>query len=105
VAGRVKNRKDRWPVLADQLHAPDELSVVNVSAGLSFKPTRGLWIPWLGEVRILVRDKNVLYDNGTSVRRASLVARFRLAETNPDELRGALVHIAQSPLRVPSCSP
>jgi hypothetical protein len=49
----------------------------------------------------LLRDKSVLYDNGNSVRRRELVARFDFAEKHPPGLRGALVHIEQSPFRVP----
>jgi predicted acylesterase/phospholipase RssA len=97
----IGKRKARWGALAAALHEPDELIVVNASAGLRFKPTWALRLPLIGELLTLVRDKDVLYDNGTSVRRAALVARFLLSELQGSGLRGALVHIEQSPYKVP----
>jgi predicted acylesterase/phospholipase RssA len=99
-AQAVAGRKARWPGLAGMLHEPDELVVVNASAGLEFKSAWTLRLPLVGEFLTLIRDKDVLYDNGTSVRRAALVARFQLAEAEGRGLRGALVHIPQSPYRV-----
>ena len=90
-------RKQRWHPLADQLQDADELIVVNSSAGMTFGSTASLRVPLVGELTTLLRDKSVLYDNGTSVRRESLVARFRLAELQKSGLRGALVHIPQTP--------
>jgi hypothetical protein len=98
----VENRIERWPTLAAELEAPEELIVVNASAGLRFKSIASLRIPLIGELTTLLRDKDVLYDNGTSVRRAALVARFQLAELQQHGLRGALVHIPQSPYKVPN---
>jgi predicted acylesterase/phospholipase RssA len=97
----IGKRKARWGALAAALHEPDELIVVNASAGLRFKPAWALRLPLIGEVLTLVRDKDVLYDNGTSVRRAALVARFLLSELQGSGLREALVHIEQSPYKVP----
>lgn len=97
----LASRKRRWAPLADALHEPDELVVVNATAALRFKSARALRIPLVGELLTLIRDKDVLYDNGTSVRRAALVARFQLSELQDAGLRGALVHIAQSPYTVP----
>lgn len=94
-------RKRRWAPLADRLHDADELVVVNSSAGMRFGSTAPLLMPLLGEFSTLMRDKSVLYDNGTSVRREALVARFDLAEREHRGLRGALVHIPQSPYAVP----
>jgi Patatin-like phospholipase len=90
-------RKQRWAPLADQLQDADELIVVNASAGMTFHSTGSLRLPLVGEFTTLLRDKSVLYDNGTSVRRQALVARFRLAELQGHGLRGALVHIPQTP--------
>lgn len=78
-----------------------ELVVVNSSAGLDWSPLRGLRLPALGELLTLLQDKSVLYDNGNSLRRQALVARFELAERDGEGMRGALVHIPQSPFRVP----
>lgn len=94
-------RKRRWGQLAERLQEPDELVVVNSSAGMRFGSTASLLVPLLGEFSTLMRDKSVLYDNGTSVRREALVARFELAELQHQGLRGALVHIPQSPYAVP----
>jgi predicted acylesterase/phospholipase RssA len=80
----------------------DELVVVSASAGLGWSSLGRLWWPALGELFTLLRDKGVLYDNGNSVRRRELVARFDLAELHPPGLRGALVHIEQSPFKVPA---
>jgi hypothetical protein len=60
-----------------------------------------LRLPLIGELLTLLRDKSVLYDNGNSVRRSELVSRFDLAERERRGLRGALVHIPQSPFDVP----
>jgi predicted acylesterase/phospholipase RssA len=79
----------------------DEVVVVNSSAGLDWSALRGLRLPALGELLTLLRDKSVLYDNGNSLRRQALVTRFELAERDDEGLRGALVHIPQSPFRVP----
>lgn len=94
-------RKERLRPLADRLQEPDELIVVNASAGMTFGGTASLGLPLIGEITTLLRDKSVLYDNGTSVRREALVARFRLAELEGRGLRGALVHIPQTPYVVP----
>ncbi len=97
----LDDRKRRWGSLAGRLQAPDELIVVNSSAGMEFTSAASLRIPLIGEFATLLRDKSVLYDNGTSVRREALVARFRLAELRGTGLRGALVHIPQTPYVVP----
>jgi predicted acylesterase/phospholipase RssA len=97
----LATRKQRWPGLADALREPDELIVVNASAGLRFKTTALLRMPWIGELLTLIRDKDVLYDNGTSVRRQALIARFQLSELEGRGLHGALVHIPQTPYTVP----
>jgi hypothetical protein len=81
--------------------AADDAVVVSASAGLGAEALRRLWVPLLGELFTLLRDKDVLYDNGNSVRRRELVARFDFAELHPPGLRGALVHIEQSPFTVP----
>jgi predicted acylesterase/phospholipase RssA len=97
----LPSRKRRWPTLAAGLQEPDELVVVNASAGMTFPSTAALRLPLFGEVATLMRDKSVLYDNGTSLRRQALVARFQLAELEGKGLRGALVHIPQTPYVVP----
>jgi hypothetical protein len=93
-----ENRRRRVP---DRFQDADEMVVANGSAGLGWGSARTLALPWVGELLTLLRDKSVLYDNGNSVRRQELVARFDLAEREGTGLRGALVHIPQSPYHVP----
>lgn len=93
----LAKRKHRWGELAAGLQVPEELVVVNASAGMQFGSTASLALPLIGEVTTLLRDKSVLYDNGTSVRREALVARFTLADLGRDGLRGVLVHIPRTP--------
>jgi len=95
----VPARNARWHDRNPGLHEPEEIVVVNSSAGLGWSALRRLWMPVMGELLALLRDKNVLYDNGTSVRRQSMVEQFDLAAREHTTPRGALVHIAASPFR------
>ena len=94
----LENRSDDHPGVFQQA---DELIVANGSGGLEFGSVAKLGIPWIGEFLTVLQDKSVLYDNGNSVRRRELVARFDLAERERRGLRGSLVHIPQSPFKVP----
>jgi predicted acylesterase/phospholipase RssA len=94
----MENRRRRVP---DRFQDAGEMVVANASAGLEWGSAWRLALPWLGELITLLRDKSVLYDNGNSVRRQELVARFDLAERESRGLRGALVHIPRSPYWVP----
>lgn len=91
----IEARADRWPANTQELHRPEEVVIVNASAGLGWNPIWRLRIPILGELLALLRDKTILYDNGNAVRRELAVARFGAGLPT-----GALVHIAQSPLRI-----
>ena len=97
----VADRKDRWNPEAKGLHEPEELVVVNASGGMGWGSVASLRIPLVGEILGMLRDKDVLYDNTTSLRRKGLVGRFDRAELQGQGLRGALVHIPQSPFEVP----
>lgn len=97
----VAERKARWRELAAGLQEPEELVVINASGGLGWGGVGSLRMPLLGEILSLLRDKDVLYDNSTSLRRKGLVGRFDRAELQGKGLRGALVHIPQSPFQVP----
>jgi hypothetical protein len=90
-----------WPGLEDGHYEPEELIVVNASAGLGMRPMRRAWIPAFGELAALWKDKDVLYDQTTAIRRQGLVGRFDRAELQRRGMRGALVHIPQSPFDVP----
>jgi patatin-like phospholipase len=93
----VRDRNRRWPSHAP-FAEPTELVVVNASAAMGWNSTRSLSIPLVGEALTLKRDVDVLYDTTTSTRRRWLVDRF---EHDIGSMQGALVHIAQSPFRVP----
>lgn len=93
----VRDRNERWSGHA-AFAVPQELVVVNASAAMGWKSTRSLAWPVLGEALTLKRDIDVLYDTTTSTRRRWLVDRF---QHEIDGTRGALVHIAQTPFRVP----
>jgi hypothetical protein len=97
----ITERKTRWGELAAGLQEPEELVVVNASGGMGWAGVGSLRLPLLGEILSLLRDKDVLYDNSTSLRRKGLVGRFDRAELQGKGLRGALVHIPQSPFEVP----
>jgi hypothetical protein len=90
-----------WPGLKDGHYEPEELIVVNASAGLGMRPMRRARIPAFGELAALWKDKDVLYDQTTAIRRQGLVGRFDRAELQRKGMRGALVHIPQSPFEVP----
>lgn len=97
----VTARNTRWAKHEPNLHEPDELIVVNSSAALAWTSSlRRLRLPFVGEVLSLLRDKDILYDNGTSVRRHALVASFDLAAMQGEGFKGCLVHIASSPFKV-----
>jgi predicted acylesterase/phospholipase RssA len=108
--GVYDNMADQWLRELDErnrrpgvhFEGADQLIVVNGSAGLAWKSMWKLWIPWAGELAALIQDKSVLYDNGNSVRRQELITRFDQAARDDAGLRGALVHIAQTPLSVPA---
>jgi len=95
----LAKRQERWGAL--DFKEADELIAANASAALAWRATWTLRLPLLGALAALLRDKSVLYDNGTSVRRRELVSRFDEATLAGRGLRGALVHIAQSPFAVP----
>jgi hypothetical protein len=98
----VARRNERWAEHKPGLQEPVELVVVNASAPLDWSSTWSLRLPILGELRALKRDQSVLYDNGTSVRREAMVARFRYAERVGEGLRGTIVQIDRSPYLVPN---
>jgi hypothetical protein len=95
----LQARQKRWPQAS--FHDADELVVASGSAGLGWRGQKRLRIPLLGGLLALLRVESVLYDNGNSVHRRELVSRFDLAAREGVGLRGALVHIEQSPFTVP----
>jgi hypothetical protein len=122
-AQRFASRVARSPGLAAVAgQPPDNLLVVNASAreGWSTAPML-MQVPLLGELLTMLREKSILYQVGTTNRRAGLVRQFdtvRLAQGLPAGpqrdsllgsagLNGALTHIATNPrwpstVRLPS---
>jgi hypothetical protein len=98
-AAGYQGRRSCWPGLSTQ-RQPEALAVVNASAGLGWAPSRPARFPLVGEIAGLLKTKDVLYDQTTAQRRWGLVGRFDRAELEGTGLRGALVHIPQSPYAV-----
>jgi hypothetical protein len=95
-----RERARRWPELQRLQTPASVLVVVNASAGWTWKG-----LPRLGAVKAelfgILRPTSIMYDVTTSRRRFELVERFTTAEILGQGLRGALVHIAQTPYSVP----
>lgn len=101
------NRSTCWPGLKETHHEPSILIVANASGGADWKTMKRSRIPGLGGLLSLLRVTDVLYDQTTAHRRAGLVGRFDRAalaakDGHPGGMQGALVHIPQSPVLVPS---
>ncbi|HEV2887772.1 MAG TPA: patatin-like phospholipase family protein [Jatrophihabitans sp.] len=91
---------------------PDNLLVVNASARSGWSAAAALMrVPLLGELLTLLREKDILYQVGTTNRRSGLIRQFdtvRLGQALPAGqqrdallatagLNGALTHIASTP--------
>jgi hypothetical protein len=59
---------------------PNFVIVANASGSLGFRSVGRAAIPLIGELLGLLQVKDVLYDNGTSVRRKALTADFDRGE-------------------------
>lgn len=79
---------------------PDFLLVANASGALGWRKVWKALVPVIGEAIGLFQVKDVLYDNGASVRRRFLIQRFDSAPPG-----GTLVHIATNPYSFASRSP
>jgi len=91
-------RLSNWDLAQVQPMPASKLIVIN--AGGAFRPKALRESGLRFEVASLMRCKDVLYDVSTSLRRRYLVDIFEKA-SQQDDLRGALVHIAQDPWTVP----
>jgi predicted acylesterase/phospholipase RssA len=96
-----ENRVRCWPDLAKDHQEPEVLVVANASGGLGWQAMRRAAIPGLGGLLALLKVTDVLYDQTTALRRAGLVGRFDRSVLTGTGMRGALVHIPQSPFDVP----
>ncbi len=110
--GVYDNMADQWlvglqarvagnPALQAKCRALDESIVVNSSAGQEWVRVRGSWLPVRNELTALMRAIDVQYTVSTSARRHRLVADWDAAAQAGHGMRGALVHIGQSPYEVP----
>jgi predicted acylesterase/phospholipase RssA len=75
---------------------PDFVIVANASGALGYRKVWKGALPLLGELLGLLQVKDVLYDNGNSVRRRQLIRLFDAAGP-----AGTLVHIASNPYTLP----
>ena len=100
-AGGYADRIDRLPERYET-RAPEQLIVVNASSGAEWTKTSMLGLPVIGEIKAVLRDKDILYDNTTSHRRTALIDRFDYAEDSGVGMTGTYVGINQSPYRIAS---
>ncbi len=108
-----ENRATWWPDLRSNGRAPEQLVVVNASAGKGWQRFDRSPVPGKDEFAGMLRIKDVLYDQTTAPRRRALVAAFdqaaaaiKAAGTDEEARRragivGAIVDISQSPYTVP----
>jgi predicted acylesterase/phospholipase RssA len=82
-------------------HEPQDLIVVNASAGAEWVPFRRSLIPGIGELLSLLKVKDVLYDQTTATRRRLLNDRARQATQTGQGMRIGLVNIPRSPFELP----
>jgi hypothetical protein len=110
--GAYDNIADQWAIGRrsrtacfpdpDDLHRePQELIVVNASAGAEWVPFRRSWIPGIGELLSLLKVKDVLYDETTATRRRLLNDRARQAAQTGQGMQIGLVNIPRSSFGLP----
>jgi predicted acylesterase/phospholipase RssA len=95
-----RGRRRCWPDLERDHNDPQDLVVVNSSAGLGWVEFKRSIIPGLGELLSLLKVKDVLYDQTTATRRRMLKDRSDRALRATEGLRVGLVNIPQSPFDV-----
>lgn len=106
--GAYDNMADQWAIGRrgradcfpdpDEVHQePQQLVVVNASAGAEWTPFGRSRIPGLGELLSLLKAKDVLYDQTTATRRRLLNDRARQAARSGQGMQIGLVNIARSP--------
>jgi hypothetical protein len=94
-------RIERIPHLREIQEAADFLVVVNAGKSFGWQELKKTWsLP--REISGLSRSMDVQYDVSTSHRRQALVRRFMTSAAVGSGLRGALVHIGQSPFDIPN---
>jgi predicted acylesterase/phospholipase RssA len=96
-----RGRSDCFPDPDNLHHEPQDLIVVNASAGAEWVPFRRSRIPGVGELLSLLKVKDVLYDQTTATRRRLLNDRARQAAQTGQGMRIGLVNIPRSPFELP----
>jgi predicted acylesterase/phospholipase RssA len=98
--GGLADRLAQGPDIRVMARSFDEAIVVNASAKKPWRPFPGSKLPLVGEITVLKRVNDVMYDVTTSRRRKNLFEAWEAAGKARKGMRGALVHIAQSPYHV-----
>jgi hypothetical protein len=96
-----RGREDCFPDPDDIHPEPQDLIVVNSSAGMGWVPFKRSLIPGVGELLSLLKVKDVLYDQTTATRRRLLYDRARQADRTGEGMRIGLVNIPRSPFDLP----
>jgi hypothetical protein len=96
-----RGRGDCFPDPDDVHPEPQEVIVVNASAGLGWVPLGRSLTPGVGELLSLLKVKDVLYDQTTATRRRLLNDRARQADRTGEGMRIGLVNIPRSPFDLP----
>jgi hypothetical protein len=94
------SRRRCWPDLETAHSEPQDLVVVNASAGIGWTAMKRSVVPGLGELLTLLKVKDVLYDQTTATRRRYLWDRSRRTLAGAPGMRVGLVNIPQSPFDV-----
>lgn len=95
--GAVTSQPATAAVLADwRSRVGDFVVVANASGALGYRKVGKGAVPVLGELLGLLQVKDVLYDNGNSVRRQRLIDWFDAGTP-----AGTLIHISSSPYGLP----
>ena len=96
--GDIVDHAPALAVLRDwEAREPNFVIVANASGALGYRKVGRGALPLIGEMLGLLQVKDVLYDNGNSVRRTRLIDSFDAGTPN-----GTLVHITTNPTKLPA---
>jgi predicted acylesterase/phospholipase RssA len=96
----LARRVERAPDLPVVTRSIDEMIVINGSAPTAFSKSVRSRLVLLAELATMQRVNSVMYQVTTERRRAALVDQWMHATETGKGMRGALVHIAQTPYTV-----
>lgn len=96
----ARRRADLLRTRLARSEVPAEILVINATPAYPRSDLRRSLLGAREEAEIAVRVLSAMHDNSTSQRRQTLVKRFQEAEAHPGpgKMRGALVHVATTPL-------